>query len=347
MLGLLQIALAAPPGLDRTVLVEQGSASCAGVIIDEHGLVATAYHCVAPGGRPRVRMRDGTRAIGRVRGVDRARDLALLEVPGFAGAPFVSLADAMPEPGDAVEVYGHPFGALLPGGFLSGTLRWSLSAGVVSAVGDRALQITAPVNPGNSGGPVVNEDGELVAIVSRRLSGEGMGFAGRADALEPLIDGPVRRLGPLGGTVAAEVVVQANGVAALPISVGGRLEVAIRDRVVLSGSAAAPIGARWQAVQFEQSEHEPFEARGALRQRFGRGPWTLRLDAWGGIGVIETVHVGSPEPTDLVRSSRSAPMVGGRVSVRNVALDYGVAIDDVPFVRMQAIWRWPGVLFVL
>ncbi|MCB9676800.1 MAG: trypsin-like peptidase domain-containing protein [Alphaproteobacteria bacterium] len=347
MLGLLPIALAAPPGLDRTVLVEQGSSSCAGVLVDAHGTVATAYHCVASGGKPKVSLRDGSYSVGRVRAVDRRRDLALLDVPGFANAPFVPIADHLPEPGDDVEVFGHPFGALLPGGFLAGTLRWSVSAGVVAAVGDRALQITAPVNPGNSGGPVVNEGGELVGIVSRRLSGEGMGFAGRADALRPLFEKKPRRLGPLGGTVAAEVVVQANGVAALPLSVGGRLEVALRDRLVLSGSAVAAVGARWQAVRYETSDHEPFEARAALRQRIGRGPWTLRMDGWGGVGVIHSLRAGDPEPVDLDFESRVEPVVGGRISVRNVALDYGVAISDTPFVRMQAVWRWPGVLFVL
>jgi len=347
MLWLVNIALSAPPGLDSTVLVEQGSASCAGVLIDELGTIATAYHCVAPGGRPRVTMRDGTRSIGRVRGVDRRRDLAVLEVPGFAGAPFVPIAEQLPEPGDRVEVYGHPYGALMPAGFMSGTLRWSVSAGIISAVGDVALQLTAPVNPGNSGGPAVDSDGALVGIVSRRLGGDGMGFAGRADALAPLIEGEPRRLGPLGGTVAAEVVVQSNGISALPISLGGRLEVALRDRFVISGSVVGAVGARWQAVQFGPVEHEPFEGRAALRQRIGRGPWATRVDLWGGIGAIETVIAGDPDRLDLDRDQRIEPMVGGRIAVRNVALDYGVAVSDLPFVRLQAVWRWPGVLFVL
>ncbi len=349
-----QTGLAAPPGLEHTVFVVQGSASCAGVLVEapeEAGVVvATAYHCVAPGGRPRVTLRDGTWANGRVRAVDRARDLALIEMDGMDGLDgrgAVSIAGALPEPGDTVDVYGHPLGASLPGGFFAGTLRWAVSRGVVSAVGDNAIQLTAPVNPGNSGGPVVDEDGDLVGIVSRRLGGDGMGFAGRADALRPMLDAEPRRLGALGGVVSAEVVVQSNGIAALPIGVGGRLEVSIRDRFVVSSTVTGALGARWQAVRFRTSAFQPFEARGALRQRIGRGPWALRLDAWAGAGWIETISAGDPEPLQLERASRWAPMVGGRAAIRNVALDYGVALTGPPFVRLQAVWRWPGTLFVL
>ena len=340
-----QTASAEPPGLDHTVFVVQGSASCAGVLLDDGAVVATAYHCVAPGGRPRVTTRDGRVTEGRVRAVDRARDLALLDTPGLAGTGGVSIAP-IPEPGAVVEVYGHPLGASLPGGFFAGTLRWAVSRGVVSAVGSRAVQITAPVNPGNSGGPVVDEDGQLVGIVSRRLGGDGMGFAGRADALEPLLASDPHRLSPLGGVVSAEVIVQANGIAALPIGIGGRLEVSTRDRFVVSTSVSGALGARWQAVRFGTSEFQPFEARGALRQRIGRGSWALRVDAWGGVGVVESLIADETDPLDLDRASRTAVMVGGRASVRNVALDYGVALTGPPFVRLQAVWRWPGTLFV-
>ena len=57
---------------------------------------------------------------------------------------------------------------------MEGTLRWSVVDGVVSSLGSQAMQISAPLNPGNSGGPVIGEDGELVGVVSRRLSGQGL-----------------------------------------------------------------------------------------------------------------------------------------------------------------------------
>ena len=72
--------------LDAVVLVQQGSATCAGVRIGPDGVVATAYHCVVAGGRPRVVGRDGSSWIGRVRAFDVAHDLALIDVPEAAGA---------------------------------------------------------------------------------------------------------------------------------------------------------------------------------------------------------------------------------------------------------------------
>ena len=64
-----------------------------------------------------------------------------------------------------MRAIGHPYGTRLPGGFMTGLLRWSTSEGVVSGVGPHAVQFTAPVNPGTSGGPVVEDEGRLVGVV--------------------------------------------------------------------------------------------------------------------------------------------------------------------------------------
>ena len=197
--------LAVDAWMDAVVLVQLGSTTCAGAVIDPAGTVATAYHCVAPGGRPRLVTREGRRVVGRVTRVDRARDLAIIEAPELAGTAWLEPVDRAPALGTPVVALGHPAGADLPAGFYTGTLRFSASQGIVAAIGPEAVQITAPVNPGNSGGPVVDDRGRLVGVVSRRLAGQSLGFAGRADDIpgltEPVRAGDTVRFGELEGRV--------------------------------------------------------------------------------------------------------------------------------------------------
>lgn len=338
----LSFAFAAPAPLDAVVFVAQGTHVCAGTRLDGD-VVLTAYHCVVSGGPVRVRGRDGRQVVGRVRAVDRARDLALVDVPGLGG-PTLPWSPDPPTPGDAVRAIGHPLGAAPPAGFFEGTLRWSLSGGEVAAIGTRAIQVTAAVNPGNSGGPILDEDDRVVGVVSRRLGGEGLGFAGRVDGLDALRARPARRMSPLGGTVGVEALVQANGDLGTPFSVGARLEVALRDRLIASGAAALPIAARWEAVQFGAAIHQPLEGRLALAQRIGTGPWSARFEAWLGVGLIESIEA---DGLRTARDQRAAPLVGGRVTARRIGLDYGVALGEVGFSRLQVSVRWPGTLFVL
>lgn len=111
-----------------------------------------------------------------------ARDVALLWVPRHEGKgefcqPVMSAAEI--NSGDAVFVIGHPEG-----------LNFSLSTGIVSRLaGNRTLQISAPISPGNSGGPVYDSRGALLAIVSYTFNkaiapnAENLNFAVEADVL--------------------------------------------------------------------------------------------------------------------------------------------------------------------
>jgi S1-C subfamily serine protease len=96
---------------------------------------------------------------------DPSRDLALLEVgdvpSGVSGIPPAAIQGL--QPGDPVAVIGHPKGLL-----------WSLTTGIISAVRTKlpvgsglatVIQTQAPVNPGNSGGPLINADGKLAGVV--------------------------------------------------------------------------------------------------------------------------------------------------------------------------------------
>jgi S1-C subfamily serine protease len=98
-------------------------------------------------------------AAADVVGRHRADDVALLWVPRhFGSAVFAQpLADA-PEPGSNVYVIGHPEG-----------LNFSVSNGIVSRLSGDTVQISAPVSPGNSGGPVYDEYGALVGVVSSKM----------------------------------------------------------------------------------------------------------------------------------------------------------------------------------
>ena len=108
-------------------------------------------------------------------------DLALLWVPRDSGEG--TFAEPIAKPGDIAEgepifVIGHPEG-----------LRFTLSTGIISRTDFSTIQVSAPVSPGNSGGPVFDDRGELVAIVTSMVdkngdpNAENLNFAVRADAL--------------------------------------------------------------------------------------------------------------------------------------------------------------------
>jgi S1-C subfamily serine protease len=108
-------------------------------------------------------------------------DLALLWVPRHSGhAKFVQPISEAAD-GEEVFVIGHPEG-----------LKYTLSTGIVSGLRDEAIQISAAISPGNSGGPAYDAHGELIGIVSskfdhnRDANAENLGFATRAAMLRDL-----------------------------------------------------------------------------------------------------------------------------------------------------------------
>ena len=121
-------------------------------------------------------------------GTDPRTDLALIKVEGRNDFPFVRLADASPRIGDWVLAVGNPFG-------LGGTV----TAGIVSARGrdigagpyDDFIQIDAPVNKGNSGGPTFDVDGNVIgvntAIFSPSGGSVGIAFAIPAETVKTVV----------------------------------------------------------------------------------------------------------------------------------------------------------------
>jgi hypothetical protein len=331
--------------LDAVVLVQQGSTTCAGAIIDSAGRVATAYHCVAPGGRPRVTTRTGLEAVGRVSAVRTRQDLAVIEVPALAGQPSIPLRERPPVVGEAVFALGHPYGVRQPYGFLEGTLRWSMTEGIVSAVGPSAVQISAPVNPGNSGGPIVDAEGQLIGVVSRKSAGgEGLGFGGLG--LSDLLQADRRGLGAFGGTLGASVFLTTLEAGAGSLSLGVRPEVAFRDRVLVSAAVGLSPGAKWGAVRFGETRWVESEARLSVRQRLFSGPYTTRVDAWVSWATVVRL-TGRVEQgrVAVTREAEPAPFLGGTLSVGRSGFEMGVS-PTTGALTASFVYRWPGVMSV-
>lgn len=155
-----------------------------GFIISADGYVVTNNHVVEGAQEIVVSLADGRQLPARLVGRDPPTDLAVLKVDA-GGLPFVSFArSATPEVGDWVVAVGNPFG-------LGGTA----TAGIVSARGREIgeafvsyLQIDAPINSGNSGGPSFDLQGRVVgvntAIFSPSGGSVGIGFAIPADLAE-------------------------------------------------------------------------------------------------------------------------------------------------------------------
>jgi serine protease Do len=150
-----------------------------GFIVDAEGHIVTNNHVVDGATRVTVKLDDGRELNARIVGRDPRTDLALLKVDAGAPLPHLSLGDSdKVRVGDWVVAVGNPFG-------LGGTV----TAGILSARGrdiqagpyDDFLQVDAPINRGNSGGPLFSQDGNVIgvntAIFSPTGGSIGIGFA--------------------------------------------------------------------------------------------------------------------------------------------------------------------------
>jgi serine protease Do len=156
-----------PRGMPRgRAVTGQGS----GFFISSDGYAVTNNHVVDGADKVEVTTDDGRIFKAKVIGTDARTDLALIKVEGGSNFPFAKLSDGKPRIGDWVLAVGNPFG-------LGGTV----TAGIVSASGrdigngpyDDFIQIDAPVNKGNSGGPAFNTDGEVMGVNTAIYSPSG------------------------------------------------------------------------------------------------------------------------------------------------------------------------------
>ena len=174
--GLPEGATPDEPRAPRNRLVTgQGS----GFFITADGYAVTNNHVVDKADTVEVTADDGKTYTAKVIGTDPRTDIALIKVDGRSDFPYVHLADKAPRIGDWVLAVGNPFG-------LGGTV----TAGIVSARGrdigagpyDDFIQIDAPVNKGNSGGPTFDVDGNVIGVNTAIFSPSG-GSVGIAFAI--------------------------------------------------------------------------------------------------------------------------------------------------------------------
>ena len=154
---------------------DERRSSGSGFLIRQDGYLITNEHVVADADLIQVKLGDGRRFTGRLVGKDERVDLALVKIEA-TGLPVAPLGDSNRlRVGEFVLALGHPFG-----------LEQTVSFGIVSRKG-MPLQVASPgfdfiqtdaaVNPGNSGGPLVNMAGEVVGINSMAARNGTIGFA--------------------------------------------------------------------------------------------------------------------------------------------------------------------------
>ncbi len=161
-----------------------------GFIVSEDGIVVTNNHVIDGADEIEVVFQDGKRYPATIKGTDQKTDIAVLKIDTDRPLPYVSFGDSdTAEVGDWVLAIGNPFG-------LGGTV----TVGIVSARGrdiqsgpyDDFIQIDAPINRGNSGGPLFNTRGEVIGVNSAIFSptggSVGIGFSIPSAFVQNIVD---------------------------------------------------------------------------------------------------------------------------------------------------------------
>ncbi len=319
------------PQINPQPVIGQGS----GFFVSSDGYIVTNNHVVGQSKTATVTLSDGKILTAKVVGVDPKTDLALLKVDQAGDYPYVSFANRAPQVGDWVVAIGNPYG-------LGGTA----TAGIVSAQGrnigaspyENFMQIDAPINKGNSGGPTFDLNGQVVGvntmIVTPSGGSVGIGFDIPAQTVQYVVnalehDGVVRR-GYLG--VMIQRVSQDMAESLGLNKVGG----AIVDKTE-PGTPASAAGLAVGDVITEVDGHKIADA-GDLTRRIGdmKPGAQVQLTYWRN-GVDQTVSVTlASQPGAQVAVAENAGVahhwLGLRLAPANQvagAGDTGVAITGV------------------
>ena len=287
----------------------QAMASGSGFFISSDGYIVTNNHVVGDADTITVRLTDKREFKAKLIGRDEATDLAVIKVEG-KDFPFVTFENkAKPRVGDWVIAVGNPF-----------LLNTTATAGIVSAYGRNIgesfvdfLQIDAPINRGNSGGPTFDVYGRVIgvntAIFSPTGGSVGIGFAIPADLAESitnrLMSGQPIVRGYLGAgvqDVAKEVAeslgVKANtGVLVAEVTRGGPAEKAgVQNGDIILTLNGRPVNSREELV------------RGVALTEPGK-PLNLQvLRAGKTVALVATAGV---RPSDTAQANRNNPEGGG------------------------------------
>ncbi len=303
-----------------------------GFIIAENGTVVTNHHVVADAEEIDIRLADGRELKAELVGTDQGTDLAVLKIKGGGRFPYVTL-DRSPSVrvGDWVVAVGNPFG-------LDGTA----TAGIVSAKGRRDfgnssyvdfLQLDAPINRGNSGGPAFDLKGNVIGVNSAIFSptggNVGIGFAIPSDTAARVVDQLISSGRVTRGWLGVQVQPVDREIAA---SIGLADAKGAIVASVTAGSPAASAGLK-QGDVILTFNGQAIEDSRALTQRVGEAPIgrDARLEVQrDGTRRVINVRLGE-RPSEQVLASvepRETPAAPGAeqseglgVSVRTLTAD--------------------------
>ncbi len=157
--------------------IRRGTGS--GFVINNNGQILTNAHVVAGATTVTVTLKDGRTVKGKVKGIDRVTDVAIVEV-AEKNLPSIQLGDSdRLKPGEWAIAIGNPLGLdnTVTAGIISATGRSSADIGA-SDKRVNYIQTDAAINPGNSGGPLLNSAGQVIGMNTAILRGaQGLGFA--------------------------------------------------------------------------------------------------------------------------------------------------------------------------
>ena len=292
----------APEGYGQEAESSESTATGSGFIVDEEGTVVTAAHVVDEASAVKVILQDGTVRSAEVLGVDDATDVAVIrfDPEGIELQPLELGDSSSLKVGAAVAAIGAPF-----------EYAWSFSTGIVSGL-DRtieapngftvshAIQTDAAVNPGNSGGPLLDSEGDVIGVVDQIATdgsadqSSGVGFAVPSDLvaseLNELERGETVEHAYLGvstgttseGTAGAQVaeVVQGSPAAEAGLEQGDVITALGEETIASTEDLVAAIAAR-----------EPGEAVSLEVERDGR---TTSLKVTLGTQPAESAAAASP-----------------------------------------------------
>jgi hypothetical protein len=321
----------------------QQTSQGSGFIVAPDGIIATACHVLVGAIRADVRLSIGAHyeVAGTVQR-DAAADFALLKVPG-TGLPTIPLGDSdTVRQGARVVALGAPLG-----------LEETASEGIVSAVREwpqlgRVLQLTAPISPGSSGGPVLNDEGEAVGIVSFLMwQGQNLNFAVPINAVKlalqdraavtPVADVPAPEMEPSAPkviTAQAFQVVDSDGRPRAALMVGP------------DGNPALMLNDTDDNVRLGVSLVEDGTPNVGLCDKGG----TIRLDlklAADGTPLLASFDKAGALRTTLMVADDGNPSLTFNDMDGNVRLGLSLAEDGTPFVGLSDKGQFPSLLLTV
>jgi serine protease Do len=331
---------------------KRGLSVGSGFFISGDGYIVTNNHVIAGGRSLEVTTDDGKVYQAKIIGTDPQTDLALIKIASQVDLPYVRLAKTEPKVGDWVVPIGNPFG-------LGGTV----TAGIVSARGrdigegpyNDFIQIDAPVNKGNSGGPTFNVRGEVIgvntAIYSPSGGSVGVAFDIPAEAVKLVVE----QLKSKGHVTRGAIGVQLQTVTPMIAEAVGlkKAQGALVAQIEVNGPAAKH-GIEAGDVITSINEREVSEPREFARTIAGITPSTpVRLGLFrNGRQISVVVKLGEMSPATpkadeqiglgeksalglTVASAQSIPGMGERglviteINPESDAADSGLQIGDI------------------